>query len=117
MKARIDLSDLMIVNRAVAHDNMPTEKAFFIDDEGRYRPYKKRMNHVMKAKETAKEIERVCSKLLSQLSESDAKKIRKEKVGFEKSRDKNLSIILDLVSENLDYETVKEYAPNLLKMM
>lgn len=108
---KVNLSDLMIVNRAIAHDNMPKEKSFFRDDEDKLRAYMRRKSGVMSKLETTKDIEKVAVTMLNALPESEAKKIRKD------YRGDNLKIIVEIVSKHCDYETLGKYAPRLLALV
>lgn len=117
MKITINPSDLMIINRALAHDAIPKEKAFFIDDEGKYVPYFKRQPSIMSAKDTKKDIEVSASKLLRQLHESEGNNIRRKYASESKTVDRHLKIIIDIVTKYSTFEQLKSYAPNLLKIL
>ena len=116
MKITINPSDLMIINRALAHDAIPKEKAFFIDDEGKYVPYFKRQVSIMSARDTKKDIEVSANKMLRSLSETESKRLRNI-YAAEKSVDRHLKIVIEIVTKNATFEMLKEFAPNLLKML
>lgn len=117
MKVTISPSDLMIINRALAHDAVPKQKSFFIDDEGKYVAYMKRQSAVMSAKDTKKDIEVSATKMLRQLDESESRSIRRKYEGESKTVDRHLKIIIDVVSKYSSFEQLKSYAPNLLKLL
>lgn len=116
MSLKINASDLMIINRAIAHDNVPREKAFFIDDEGKYVPYLKRQVSVTSAKDTKKDIEVSCNKMLRDLGEHESKRIRGN-YASDKSKDRHLKIVIELVTKYSTHEQLSEYCPNLLKLL
>ncbi|MGZ8233199.1 hypothetical protein [Methylobacter tundripaludum] len=113
---QINKSDLMIINRAIAHDNAPRDKAFFIDDEGKYVPYFKRKPTIMSGKETAKDIEVSAGKMLRSLPEKEARTIRLKFSSEEKARDRHLKIVLEVVSKYSSFAELKEFAPNILNL-
>lgn len=113
----IQYSDLMIVNRAIAHDNAPKEKAFFIDSDGNFRRYMKRKTSILPAKVTLKDIEGSATNMLRGLSDSEAKAIRKNYESESNARDRHLKIIIEVVQKYSNYNDLEKYAPALLKLM
>lgn len=113
----IQYSDLMIVNRAIAHDNAPKEKSFFIDSDGNFKQYMKRKTTILPARVTLKDIESVAMSMLRMLPEIESKAIREKHKEERETRDRHLKIIIDIVKKYSSYDDLKNYAPALLKIM
>lgn len=102
----ISKSDLLIVNRVLAHESIPTERRFFKDKDDNFRCYNAKQAGVMKADEAKRDLSSVCRSMLSSLSEVDCKRLLSKY-----RRTEHLKIIAEIASSSCSYEDLKSYAP------
>lgn len=109
---KIENSDLMIVNRAVAHDNHPTIKRVLPPDEnGKYRFIMVRQSGILPSSITTKDIQTTATKMLRQLPDNEASSLRKAYYGDA------LSLIVYLLATYANKQQVQDFAPNLYKLI